>query len=110
METPGAIIFLNSNISEQVLSVTKNQLYTHQTIDLNTFNSDVNNYINLKLQKNERILVLINDFTNHQSRDEADVVIYISFGLAYILKNNFGPPGLCFQVDKLYLQKLLQNS
>lgn len=110
MEYPSGIIFCNSNISSSVLNTLKQQLYVHTTIDISEYNNNLNYYNNLKITNKQRILVLISDFNITENRGEADVVIYISFGLAYILKNNFGPPGLCLNVDRLYIHKLLSKA
>lgn len=108
MSYPTGIIFINSNVSEQVLEVVKRQLRIDNTYDFNTFNENINNdgYFGL----NERLLILVSDFEISENRDKADVVLYIKMGLAYILKNNFGPTGLTVQVDKMYIHKLfLEN-
>lgn len=110
MKYPGGIIFVNSNISSQVLETIQKQLFIHQTIDFNAFVDGYSDYKYLTTSNNERVLVLIEDFTNVDKREIADVVIYVSSGLAYILKNNFGPPGLTLQVDKFYIHKLLMET
>lgn len=106
---PGGIVFVNEDVSPQVVEVLKRQLYITEQIDYNTlqdrFNED--GYYIYKVRENlDRILVLIN--YTETPRDSADVVIYIRLGLAYIEKNNFGPPGLAMQVDRLYINSLLR--
>lgn len=110
MEYPGAIIFCNANISEQVLNVLKQQLHIHQTLDFNSYSDGYETLDYLSTSTNERVLVLIEDFTNLTLREKADVVIYIKMGLCYILKNNFGPTGLTLDLNKLYIQKILSKS
>lgn len=111
MQNPGGVIFLNSDTPEQPLSVVQRQLFIDETIDLNEFNSRISNdqdYSSKIRTAGTRILVLI-DYSSIVNRDLADVVIYVKFGLAYVQKNNFGPPGLSIPVDRMYLQKLTQN-
>jgi len=108
MNYPTGIIFVNSNISEQVLSVVQRQLFIDNTYSLNEFNdyTSQDGYFGL----NKRLLVLVSDFEISTNRDLADVVLYVKAGLAYILKNNFGPTGLTVQVDRMYIHKLfLEN-
>lgn len=108
MSYPTGIIFINSNISEQVLDVVKRQLRIDYTYDFNYFNESITNdgYFGL----NQRLLILVSDFENVENREKADVVLYVKMGLAYILKNNFGPTGLTVQVDRMYIHKLfLEN-
>ena len=109
MSFPGGVIFVNSDISSQVLEVLKRQLFIGETIDYGVLNSNVENdgyYLDKLKLNSERVLCII-DFTQ-DNRDNADVVIYIKHGLAYIEKNNFGPPGLALPVDKLYIHALLR--
>lgn len=108
MSYPTGIIFINSNISEQVLDVVKRQLRIDYIYNFDYFNESITNdgYFGL----NQRLLVLVSDFENVENREKADVVLYIKMGLAYILKNNFGPTGLTVQVDRMYIHKLfLEN-
>jgi|LakMenEpi03Aug12_release.lakeMendotaPanAssembly.Ray.scaffolds.fasta_scaffold966888_2 hypothetical protein len=97
MNYPSAIIFVNSNISDQVKEVIQRQLFITNTIDFDNFDG----------YEEGRVLVLVSDFLNVEKRELADVVIYVKMGLAYILKNNLGPTGLTVQVDRMYIQKLL---
>lgn len=109
MSFPGAVIFVNSNVSSQVLETLKRQLFITETISYDELNqrvSDDGYYLSKIKSNSERILCQI-DFTQ-TNRDNADVVIYISLGLAYIEKNNFGPPGLSLSVDRLYIHSLLR--
>lgn len=109
MSYPGGIVFINNDTSPQVVEVMKRQLFITEQLDYNTLQDRFNDdgYYIYKIRENlDRILVLIN--YTETPRDFADVVIYIKLGLAYIEKNNFGPPGLCLQVDRLYINSLLR--
>ena len=99
MSYPEGIIFVNSNLSEQVRQTIERQLYITETISFEEFDGYAT--------YTGRLLVLVTDFDNVENRELADVVIYVKMGLAYILKNNFGPTGLTVQVDRMYIHKLL---
>jgi len=112
MNYPEGIIFVNSNISSQVLETIQRQLFITETLDFNSFNEYINDgYSGIDgYNSGGRLLVLLNDFQITENRDKADVVLYVKLGLAYILKNNFGPTGLTVQVDRMYIHKLfLEN-
>jgi hypothetical protein len=55
-----------------------------------------------------RILVIRQDFRDYNNRNLADVVMFVKQGQAAIEKNNFGPPGLTFPVERINMYELLR--
>ncbi len=112
MQLPTGIIFVNSDISEGILSVLKTQLQIHESMDGYEFDSRLlvdPNYATIVHLQKMRILVIRDDFGNLTNRDLADVVIFMSQGLAYVEKNNYGPPNLCLPLFKINIYELLRS-
>lgn len=105
---PSAIVFVNNDLTDNVLNKLKTQLFITDVFDGYTFDGYVNTYQNfltvIKAQ-NRRVLVIrpFNDYTN---RNMADVAMFIKNGLASIEYNKFGPPGQTYKVLELYWGKL----
>lgn len=100
---PGAIIFVNDDISTSSLSRLVSQLQINETVTLSVFSSRLTNdpsyTINIRAQR-RRLLVKI-DLTNTENRMEADVIISVKNGLASIVSCCFGPPGATYKVLNL---------
>lgn len=106
---PSAIIFCNNDLTDQVKSVIQRQLFINDTMTGIEFDARVSvnpNYVEDIHSNGLRILV-IRPFTELTNRELADIVIFCKAGLASILKNNFGPPGQTFPIDRFYLSQLL---
>jgi hypothetical protein len=109
MRFPGAIIFVNNDLTEQVKSVLKNQLFLSDVISGEEFDARViadPNYVNVIRNSFQRVLV-IRSFWDHTNRELANVVIFIKNGLAAIEQNNFGPPGQTYPVALLTIYELI---
>jgi hypothetical protein len=109
MRFPGAIIFVNNDLTDQVKSVLKSQLFLSDIITGEEFDARISsdpNYVNVIKNSFQRVLV-IRSFWDHTNRELADVAIFIKNGLAYIEKNNFGPPEQTYQVAKLNIYQLI---
>lgn len=111
MQPPPAIIFVNADLNATSLSTLQTQLYINDTMSDTEFDARVNvdpNYpTNIHLQ-GLRILVVRKDFHDLTNRALADVVIFVKQGLATILKNNLGPPGLALPIGRLTIFALLR--
>ncbi len=107
----GAVFFTNSNNHPKIIDIIKVQLYITQVMDGYTFDGYVAqdpNYINYLKLNNIRILVLrdLQDFTN---RELADVVFCVFSNIAYIEKNNFGPPVFSIDISQFYQNRLYKE-
>jgi hypothetical protein len=109
MALPGAILFTNDNIPDQVRDTLRKQLAITTLMDGATFDGYVElyptwpTYVKNKL---ERVMVM-RSFRELDNRTLADVVIYVNNGMAAIETNKFGPPGLTYRVAELYWGKLM---
>lgn len=111
MNYPGAVIFVNNDLVDQVRDYIVKQLYINEYMSGDEFDARVTidpNYPTLVRNFNKRILVIRDLWAPHTNRDLADVVIFVKNGLASIEKNNYGPHGLTLQVVDLYIHKLLR--
>lgn len=111
---PGAVIFVNNDLTSNVLEHLLRQLYIDGYdgyISGTEFDARVAadpNYPTIVHLQNLRILV-IRDFWDGYNRNLADVAIFVKAGLATIEANKFGPPGQTFPVTTLTIYKLLQK-
>jgi len=113
MQPPSAIIFINSEISDQQKSIISEQLFISETISFTEFNLRVENtpsYPEIIQGQNLRILVLCDNFQDYTNRNLADVVIFVKQNLASIEKNKFGPPGVTFDVPRIDIWKTLRGA
>jgi hypothetical protein len=108
--SPPAIIYLNPDISQQVLSVFVRQLFIIQTLDAATFDGYVAEgdgyYISSIYQDGYRILVL-RDLHDQTNRGLADIVLFAKAGLVAVETNKVGPPNLTLPINQVYLTALI---
>jgi len=105
----GLIIFVNADLTQNVEDAVIRQLEITEAIDGYEFDQriiDDPNYPSIIHTTNINLLV-IRSFYDTTNRALADIVIFISQGLAYVLSNKVGPPGQTFQVDRMRLERLL---
>jgi hypothetical protein len=111
MQPPAAIFFVNSDLNATSLSNLQSQLYINDTMTDTEFDArttaDPNYPSTIHLQK-LRVLVIRKDFRDLTNRALADVVVFVKQGMATILKNNFGPPGLSLPTERLNMYALLR--
>ena len=84
------------------------QLYITEMIDGYIFDSRVAadpSYPDTVKANDQRIMV-VRSFLEFDNRTLADIVIFVSHGLAAILENNFGPKGQTYSVVDLTWGKL----
>lgn len=108
---PPAIIFVNNDLTEQVLGILKSQLFITELIDGYEFDLRVlsdPNYPDIIHLNNIRLLV-IRSFNELNNRNLADVAIFVKAGLLSIEYNKFGPHGQTFPVDRINIYKLLKD-
>lgn len=105
---PSAIVFVNADLTQNVLTKLSTQLFITDIMDGYTFDgyvADDTSYVATLKANNKRALV-IRPITQLTNRNLADVVIFIKMGLASIEQNKFGPPGQTYKVLELYWGKL----
>ena len=105
---PAAIIFVNNDLTDNVKNYIVKQLHITQVMDgyaFDTLVTGVSGYVDTVKQLNQRIMV-VRSFEELNNRNLADVVIFVAHGLATILHNNFGPPGITHEIVQLTWGKL----
>lgn len=111
MQPPPVIFFVNADLNDKSVSTLQTQLYINDTMTDAEFDARVAadpNYPAIVHLQDLRILVIRKDFHDLTNRTLADVVIFVKQGLATILKNNFGPPGLSLPIERLNMYALLR--
>ena len=121
MSFPPAIIFINGNtdgyghtygdLDSIGKSTLESQLYIDETMTGEEFDARVvvdPNYPTIVHLWKQRILVIRPDFRDYINRELADVVLFVKQGMATILKNNYGPPGLTLPIQRLEIHQLLR--
>lgn len=111
MQIPSAIIFMNNEMSDAERASISSQLQVNEIISFDEFNVRVDtdpNYPAIVRLRNLRILVILDSFQDQTNRNLADVVIFVKQGLATIEKNNFGPPKLSLDIQRLNIYELLR--
>lgn len=109
MTPPGAIIFVNNDLTASARTHLVKQLQISEVIDGYTFDQRIvatPTYVEDTRRSNLRVLVE-RPYTEAENRDQADVVIFVSHGMAAILQNNFGPPTGTHRVLNLHWGQLL---
>lgn len=108
---PAAIFFINADINDGIRTTLQSQLYIDDTMDGYEFDDRVAadpNYPDIIHSSGIRILVIRPNFRDYTNRNLADVVMFVSHGLAAIEKNNFGPPGLTLDIQRISPYELLR--
>lgn len=120
MILPSAIIFINADLRPPQLDKNKApflgeannlaaQLQISEIISDQEFDARVvadPNYPVIIHLNNLRILVIRQSLQDYTNRELADIVLFVSHGLATVLKNNFGPPTLSVSLDRLNIFNL----
>jgi hypothetical protein len=105
---PGAVVFVNNDLTDNVRDFLVRQLRISEVIDGYVFDDRMAadpDYKTKLCQLCQRIMV-VRSYEELESRELADVAIFVSHGLAAILKNNFGPHGTTHTVVDLTWGKL----
>lgn len=112
MNLPGAIIFINPDINMAIQEKLTIQLSISEVITGDEFDTRVINDPNYPIiahLNNLRILVIRNNLSDQSRNNLADLVLFIKNGLATVLKNNYGPPTLAMQYERLNIFNLFAN-
>ena len=105
---PAGVVFVNADLTPSVQNALVRQLHISEVIDGYEFDDRVTadpNYTDIIKQFNLRIMV-VRSFEELENRSLADVVIFVTHGLASVLENKFGPPGITSAVSRLTWGKL----
>ena len=108
---PAAIVFMNSDISDDQRVFMGKQLHVLETMSKAEFDARVAadpNYPAIIRSMKQRILVILTTFQDFVNRDLADVVLFLKGGLAYIEKQNNGPPKLAIDILRLDIYAILR--
>jgi hypothetical protein len=109
---PSAIIFVNSDINPPIKNKLIQQLLIDDSMSGQEFDSkmlvDPNYPQNVELNQ-LRILVIRDNLSDYTNREYADVVIFVKAGVASILANKYGPPGVTLDIERLNIYSLLAN-
>tara|TARA_R110000868_G_scaffold67046_5_gene199251 strand:- start:9904 stop:10419 length:516 start_codon:yes stop_codon:yes gene_type:complete len=111
MANPSAIIFINSDINDGIKNKLISQLMITETMTGQEFDSRVvadPNYPQIIHANYLRILIIRDSFRDLTNRTLADIVMFFKQGIISIEKNNFGPPGLRYQIDRINIYDLLR--
>lgn len=111
MLIPGAVIFINSDVSQQMIDRLLIQLRADESITHAEFVARVEaepSYHDILVNTNQRLIVILNDFRNINLREEADIVLFLAHGLVNVEKNKYGPPGKSFLLTSLHIQELFE--
>lgn len=105
---PGAIVFVNNDLTPNVRAALVRQLHINEVLDGYGFDQRVTANSNYpeEIRSNNLRLMVIRSFEELENRALADVAIFVSHGLAAVLKNNFGPPGITTAVQRITWGKL----
>ena len=102
---PPAILIVNNDLTPAIEATLVRQLRIDQVLDGYVFDdyiaADPNWPDTIRNIQEQRIMV-VRDLRETQNREYADVVAFVSRGMFAVEKNNFGPPGLTFQVRKIH--------
>jgi hypothetical protein len=105
---PAGVVFVNNDLTSSVRDALVKQLHINEVIDGYVFDDRAAadpNYIDTVKLANLRIMV-VRSFEELINRSLADVVIFVTHGLASVLENKFGPPGITTQVCRITWGKL----
>lgn len=111
MNLPSAIFFVNADLNDGIKATLTSQLYIDETMSDTEFDGRVQadpTYPDQVHLNGLRILVIRQNFMDYTNRNLADVVFFVKQGMAYIEKNNFGPPALTFAIDRFNMYELLR--
>jgi hypothetical protein len=99
----GAVVFVNNDLTDNVRNFLVRQLRINEVIDGYVFDDRIAADPDYKIklgQLYQRVMV-VRSYEELENRDLADVAIFVSHGLAAILKNNYGPHGATHSVVDL---------
>lgn len=105
---PSGIIFVNNDLTANVQAMLVKQLHISEVLSGDDFDTRMAadpDYTDVVRKLDLRILV-VRTFEGLDDRTNADIVVFISHGLASVLESKFGPPGDTFPVASTTWSKL----
>lgn len=111
MKLPGALIFINNDLNEISLNTLTTQLHLTEVISKTEFDARLAtnpDYPTLIKGFKYRVLVTLPSMQDITNREQADIVIFLKQGIASILKNNYGPHGLSYSIQRFNIYDLLR--
>lgn len=109
---PPSIIFVNQDLTDQVLSVFVRQLYITQVLDGYTFDGYVSSdaYFEMNVYIDGYRILVVRDLHDYTNREKADLVLFAKDGLVSVLCNKYGPPGKTLTIDRCYYSALIEQN
>jgi hypothetical protein len=109
---PPAIIFINSDIPPQPLSVLVQQLYITEVMSAATFDGYVaadgyDGYYAFSIHNDGYRILVLRDLHDLTNRNLADMVLSAKNALVSVLENHYGPPGKTLPIARVYYNNLL---
>lgn len=106
---PASVIFINTDLTDQVLGVFVSQLFITQVMDAATFDAIVAgnpDYYEQVHMDGYRVLVL-RDLWDKTNRELADIVLFAKAGLVSVEHCKYGPPRATLPIARVYLTDLI---
>lgn len=108
---PSAIIFVNADLVPQIQGVITRQFFLNDIMSGTEFDSRVSsdsNYVSDIHSNGSKILVM-RPLYDYNNRNLADLVLFCKNGLASVECNKFGPPGITFPMNAMYLSQIFNS-
>jgi hypothetical protein len=107
--SPPAIIFINSDLVQQIQDVFTRQLYLTEIISKATLDSRViaDGYYNNTVHIDGYRIMVMMDLSDQNNRAVADIVLFAKSGMVSVLSNKYGVPGVTLPIDRVYLTALI---
>lgn len=105
---PGGIVFINTDLVDQVRDTIAKQLYITEILDGYVYdqrlaaNPDYPEFV----RNNEIRIMVIRPFNDYTNRETADVAMFFAHGIVTIERNKFGPPGITYRAAEIHWGKL----
>jgi DNA-binding XRE family transcriptional regulator len=109
---PPAIIFVNSDIPPQPLSVLVTQLYITEVMTAAIFDGYVaadgyDGYFSHSIHVDGYRLLVLRDLHDLTNRNLADIVLYAKNALVSVEENKYGPPRKTLPISRVYYTNLI---
>ena len=108
---PPAIIYINTDCGLVAQMTLNDQLEINEIIAKQEFDARIfvdPNYPDIIRLQNLRVLVLLESFDDIVNRSSADIIMFVKHGMATVMKNNCGPPGLTVPLQRIEIHQLLR--
>jgi hypothetical protein len=112
MNLPSVILFVNADgMNAELQANLQLQFFINEAISKIEFDARVAadpNYPSIVHLQGLRIMVVLPDYTDLTNRNLADVVLFLSGGMAYVEQSKFGPPGQAWDIQYIDVYEVLR--